>query len=160
MAFCANDCTPGGVHSLSFTPFIIMGMYPLFISNGTSPIALLMLELIVNSINGLFSTQSLWSGSITALNICPMDLLALSIIPAVCGWNDIDMSNFVPIILCNSCHHFDVNFGSQLDTIDDGSPCSLTTSLIYIDDNWVAVVFVFIGIKCTIDDNLHITIHR
>jgi hypothetical protein len=41
MAFCANDCTPGGVHSLSFTSFIIMGMYPLFISNGTSPVVLL-----------------------------------------------------------------------------------------------------------------------
>jgi hypothetical protein len=80
---------------------IITGIYPLFISNGTNPIMLLMLELITNLINRLFLTQSLWSGSIIALNICPMDLflLALSVIPSICGWNDVDISSFVCTLL-------------------------------------------------------------
>jgi len=68
------------------------------------------LKLIANSINGLFSTQFFWSSLIRAWNICPMDLLALSIASSICGWNDVDINNFMPIILCSSCHHFKVNW--------------------------------------------------
>ena len=64
-----------------------------------------------------------------------MDLLALSIAPSVCGWNDVDIDNSVPIILCSSHHHFDMNLGSQSLMIEDGNPCICTISHTYIVDN-------------------------
>ena len=127
-AFCANVRIPGGILSLAFTSFIIVGIYPQFILKGASLVASPMLELIANSIIGHHCTQSFWSGLIRDLNICPMDLLAHSVAPSVCGWNDVDMSSFVPKSRCSSRHHFDVNLGSRSLTIDDGSPWSHTIS--------------------------------
>ena len=64
-----------------------------------------------------------------------MDLLALSVAPSICGWNDVEINNFMPIILCSSCHHFDVNLGSQSLMIEDGNPCIHMISRTYIVDN-------------------------
>ena len=121
-AFCMNVQIPGGILSLAFTSLIIVGIYPQFISKGASLVASPTLELIVNSIIGHRCTQSFWSGLIRDLNICPMDLLARSVAPSVCGWNDVDMSSFMPKSRCSSRHHFDVNLGSRSLMIDDSSP--------------------------------------
>ena len=39
--------------------------------------------------------------------------------------------NFVPNVRCKLGHSLDVNLGSRSDTIDTGTPWSLTTSLMY-----------------------------
>src|ERR1700742_4257160 len=108
-----------------------------------------MLEFKANSTYGIFISQSCWSARIALRNICPIDLLARSVAPSVCGWNDVDISNFDPNNLCNSRHQTEVNLGSLSDTIESGSPCNHTISCIYFNDRSVAVSLVLQGIRCT-----------
>jgi hypothetical protein len=59
-----------------------------------------------------------------------------------------DKSNHpVPIALCKLCQNLDTNLESQSDTIDFGTPCNLTTSLIYKGTRSAAELVCFIGMK-------------
>src|ERR1700676_2470629 len=119
-----------------------------------------MFEFIANSTNGSFSTQSVWLGSTIIRRICPIERLARSEAPSVCGWNAVDINNLVPNILCVSLQNLEVNLGSRSDTIDSGSPCSRTISFIYNEASSDAFVVMFIGMRWTIEVNLHMTTQR
>lgn len=55
-----------------------------------------------NSTIDSFSLQSVWSGWTIILRICPMEQLALSVTPSICGWNAVDIIGLVPTILWTS----------------------------------------------------------
>src|SRR6202011_5113788 len=92
--------------------------------------------------------------------ICPIEQLAISEAPSICRWNTIDISNLVPNILCILFQNLEVNFESQSDTIDSGSPCNWTISLMYSDASSEAFDVVFIEIRWTIEVSLHMITHR
>jgi hypothetical protein len=71
-----------------------------------------------------------------------------------------DIKSLVPRILCNSCHHFEVNFVSQSLTIELGSPCSHMISHWYIHDNSDAFILVWTGIRWTMLVIWHIITQR
>ena len=58
-----------------------------------------------------------------------MTRFAASIWPLDYGWNAEDMSSFVPMSLMSSLQKEDVNTGSRSETMDCGTPCSLTMSV-------------------------------
>jgi hypothetical protein len=62
----------------------------------------------------------------------------------------VDIRSRDPNILCNSFHHREVNFESQLLIIELGSLCSQTISLRYIHESSEALILVCTGTRCTI----------
>jgi len=101
------------------------------------------------------SSDLVWLGPGTSVlwTYWPSPLLHLFV-------DDVDINNFMPIILCSSCHHFDMNLGSLSLTIKDGNLCIHTIFCTYIVDSWDAVIFVFTGMRCTIEVILQMTTHR
>jgi hypothetical protein len=71
-----------------------------------------------------------------------------------------DIKSLVPRILCNSHHHFEVNFMSQSLMIELGSPCSCTISHWYIHNNLDAFILVWTGIRWTMLVIQHIITQR
>ena len=55
----------------------------------------------------------------------------------------------MPMSLCSSCQNVDVNLVSQSDTIDSGTPWSLTTSLRNSQATSLAVIHIVVGTRCT-----------
>ena len=62
-----------------------------------------------------------------------------------------DMSSSVPMSLCSSHQNVDVNLVSLSDTIDLGTPWSLTTSLRNSHATSFVVTCVVVGTRCTCD---------
>jgi hypothetical protein len=95
----------------------------------------------------------------SACTICPIDWLACSVTPYVCGWNDVDIRSFAPSKWWSSFHHFDMNLASQSNTILSGNPCKWTTSQRYMCNGCEAFRWVFTGIRCTSDVIQQMTTH-
>ena len=122
--------------------------YPWFSSNGVNPVVALMLLFSANSTIGHLSAQFFWSSLMIILRIWPIEQFAYSVVPSVCGWNAVDMSSLVPMSLCSSCLNMDMNLVSQSDTIDSGTPWSLTTSLRNSHATSFAVTHIIVGTRC------------
>ena len=60
-----------------------------------------------------------------------------------------DMGSLVPMSLCSSHQNVDVNLVLQSDTIDLGTPWSLTSSLRNSHATSFAVTHVVVGTRCT-----------
>lgn len=71
--------------------------------------------------------QSDWLLEIRALSAFPSTWLYRSVMPSVCGWYEVDMDSFAPMIRWTSFQNADVNLVSRSDTIFDGNPWSLKT---------------------------------
>jgi len=61
---------------------------------------------------------------------------------------------------CSSFQKLEVNFVSRSDTMESGTPCSLTTSVRKSHVTSLAVTRVVVGTKCTCDVSLSITTRR
>ena len=125
------------------------GMYPWFSSNGANPVVVLRLLFSANPTIGHLSAQFFWSLLMSILRIWPIEWFAHFVAPSIWGWNAVDMSSLVPISLCNSHQNVDVNLVSRSDTIDLGTPWSLTTSLRNSHNTSFAVTRVVVGTRCT-----------
>ncbi len=157
-AFCAKSWTP--VNSDGGINVTICGKRLYMSSNGANPVVLFTLELIVNSVIGIFNVQSCWSGHIVALSIWMTLCIIHSVCPSVCGWNAVDNFSFTPNSWCSSIQNKDMNLESQSETINVGSPCSHTMWFMNSFASSMVFIVVLIGTKCTCNVKQHITTQR
>ena len=121
-AWSVKSLIPLGITSFDHIFWIMEGMYPPFSSKGAYWMVPNTLALMANLVRLTLSIQSLWLDHTTMWNIWPTLRFACSVWPSVWGWYEVDIRSLVCNILCNSCHHLDMNFESQSLTIELGSP--------------------------------------
>ena len=155
---CVNASTPG--RSVGSNVIAIWGMCPYINLKGAYPLNLLMLKLRVNSVIGTWSTQCHWSGCTEAYIIWMIVWIVLSACQSPWGWKEVVILSLTPRRWWSSVQNLDMNFESQSDTIDFGSPCKQTTCFRNSYASSKALLVVFIGTKCTCEVRWHTITQR
>jgi len=104
----------------------------------------------VNSINGNTSSQAPKWSSTHVRSKSSSDWIVLSDRPSVCGWYVELIVSLLPKAPCKVCQNRDVNRGSLSDTMLEGTPCNLTTSLMYSWANLIIDILRFMAKKCAL----------
>jgi hypothetical protein len=119
---CSVNCLTPLKGVVKFNSFPNDSIYPLLSLKGVNPVVALLLLLSVNSVTGKLVAQLQWLLSTSVLKIWPIDQLAHSVAPSVCGWKAIEINSLVPSSHWSSFQNIDVNLLSLSEMIEAGTP--------------------------------------